>query len=323
MLLHADLTASSMTKNLEFGRLVIWYAMLVVRSCLSPSTNALSTLSQCMSKRQAESLVETPSKKQKLDMAARRFFIGGNWKCNGTLASNAVLTNGLSKGSVPADVDVVVCPTFIHLAETQRALSSSRISVAAQSCSATKPGAFTGEIAASQLVDFGIEWVVLGHSERRAKFGESNDVVGTKVGIAQENGLKVIACIGETLAEREAGNLESVLTAQMNAIIANVKSWADVVIAYEPVWAIGTGVVASPQQAQDAHSFLRTLLATKVSANVAATTRIIYGGSVKPGNCKELAGNADIDGFLVGGASLKAPDFLAILQANGPSRSKL
>jgi triosephosphate isomerase len=278
-----------------------------------------------MSKRSAEVSEENvSSKKQKVEnMSVRRFFVGGNWKCNGTVALIGELTAGLSKGSVPADVDAVVCPTYIHLAETQRALSATSFHVASQNCSASKTGAFTGEIAASQLVDFGIEWVVLGHSERRAIYGESNETVGSKVAIAQENGLSVIACIGETLAQREAGNLESVLTAQMSAIIANVKSWTDVVIAYEPVWAIGTGVVASPQQAQDAHKFLRTLLASKVSAHVAATTRIIYGGSVKPKNCVELAGNADIDGFLVGGASLKAPDFLAILQANAGQLSKL
>jgi triosephosphate isomerase (TIM) len=165
------------------------------------------------------------------------------------------------------------------------------------------------------LKDMGISWVILGHSERRSLFGEHNDVVGAKLAHALAAGLSVIACVGETLEQRNSGKMYEILDAQLTALVSNIKSWQPVVIAYEPVWAIGTGVVASPAQAQEVHSYIRRWLAKKVSPNVATTTRIIYGGSVTDANCAELAQQADINGFLVGGASLKATSFVSICNA--------
>lgn len=240
-----------------------------------------------------------------------KFFVGGNWKCNGTKSSVMDLVSTLNNSTVPADVDVVVAPPFVHLDLVQASLMMP-YNISAQNCWVSKGGAFTGEVSAEMLKDMGIPWVVLGHSERRSLCGESSIFVGDKCKYALDTGLAVIACIGETLAEREAGNLESVLNEQMSAIAARVSDWTNVVIAYEPVWAIGTGVVATPEQAQEVHAFLRKWVADKVGAEVADTLRIIYGGSVNAANCAELGGQEDIDGFLVGGASLIGPDFVKI-----------
>ncbi|MCL4127901.1 UNVERIFIED_CONTAM: hypothetical protein GTU68_000208 [Idotea baltica] len=190
------------------------------------------------------------------------------------------------------------------------------IGVAAQNCYKVGKGAFTGEIAPSMIQDLGCEWVILGHSERRNVFGESDELISEKVGFALESGLKVIPCIGEKLDEREGGRTQEVVFRQMKALLPNIKDWSRVVIAYEPVWAIGTGMTASPAQAQEVHAQLRQWLRDNVSAEVADSTRIIYGGSVSAANCNELASTGDIDGFLVGGASLK-PDFIKIINARG------
>ena len=179
------------------------------------------------------------------------------------------------------------------------------VKVAAQNVSAHKTGAFTGEIAAEQLTDFGVEWTLIGHSERRALFHECNETVGTKVANAFEAGLNVILCIGESLEQREANTTNDVLKEQLDAVKENVKDWAKVVIAYEPIWAIGTGKVATPEQAQETHSYIRSWLTDNVSEEVAGATRIIYGGSVNDKNCTDLIDQSEIDGFLVGGASLK------------------
>eukprot|EP01086_Lenisia_limosa_P016690 TRINITY_DN670_c0_g1_i1.p2 TRINITY_DN670_c0_g1~~TRINITY_DN670_c0_g1_i1.p2 ORF type:complete len:185 (-),score=85.36 TRINITY_DN670_c0_g1_i1:48-602(-) len=173
-------------------------------------------------------------------------------------------------------------------------------------------GAFTGEVAPAMIKDIGLDWVVLGHSERRHVYGESNAMTGKKVALALESDLSVIACIGEQLEDRESGKTNDVCFEQMKAIADNTKDWSKIVIAYEPVWAIGTGVVATPEVAQETHAALRQWLKDNVSADVAAETRIIYGGSVNGKNCQDLAGRADIDGFLVGGASLK-PEFATII----------
>lgn len=177
-----------------------------------------------------------------------------------------------------------------------------------------KTGAYTGEIAADMIADNGIDWVITGHSERRTIFKESDELVAEKTEYAISKGISVIACIGELLEEREAGNTMKVNERQLTAIAAKVSDWSKVVVAYEPVWAIGTGKVATPAQAQEVHKALRSWLAANVSAEVAEATRIIYGGSVKPKNSDELAGQPDIDGFLVGGASLK-PDFIAVIDS--------
>jgi triosephosphate isomerase len=211
---------------------------------------------------------------------------------------------------------VVVSPTFVHLDAVKRAIGPS-YQVAAQNCWSTKGGAFTGEVSAEQLADMGVPWVILGHSERRAILGESDEVVGTKVAYALSQGLKVIACIGETLQQREGGEMFSILDGQLDAIAAAVGgSWDRVVVAYEPVWAIGTGVVATPAQAQEVHAYVREWAAGHVGAGVAGGLRILYGGSVNDGNCEELAGQEDVDGFLVGGAALKASSFVKICNAS-------
>lgn len=240
-----------------------------------------------------------------------KFFVGGNWKCNGTKDSVMQLVSDLNNSGCPEGIDVVVAPPFVHLDLVQSSLMMP-YNIAGQNCWTGAGGAFTGEVSAEMLKDMGVPWVILGHSERRALCGESSEIVGDKCKYALSKGLAVIACIGETLQEREAGNLESVLDEQMSAIAEKVDDWENTVIAYEPVWAIGTGVVATPEQAQEVHAFLRKWVADKVSPEVSDTVRIIYGGSVNAGNCAELGGQEDIDGFLVGGASLSGPDFVKI-----------
>jgi len=244
-------------------------------------------------------------------LSTAKFFVGGNWKCNGTKASVKQLVADLNAGTVPSNVDVVCAPPFVYLSQVADSLKPP-YQLAAQNCWIGKSGAFTGEISAEMLTDTGIPWVILGHSERRALCGEANETVGDKVAYAQSQKLSVIACIGETLDQREGGKMFDVLDAQMTAIAEKVTDWTTVVIAYEPVWAIGTGVVATPTQAQEVHAYLREWMAKKVSQDVSSSLRIIYGGSVNDQNCVELAGQADIDGFLVGGASLKGPSFVNI-----------
>jgi len=249
-------------------------------------------------------------------VASRKSFVGGNWKCNGTVKSVTDLSKSLAASlhEHTGKVDVVVAPPAIHIQHTVELLKGSGIHVATQNVSKAKNGAFTGEMSAEMIKDFGLEWTIIGHSERRHKYGETDADLAEKVQLAEANGLKVIFCIGELLEERKAGHTDEVCARQMKAIIPVVKSWDNIVIAYEPVWAIGTGVVASPEEAQDAHKAVRSLLAASVSADVAAKTRIIYGGSVTPENSAELFAKEDVDGFLVGGASLK-PSFADIVKA--------
>ncbi|XP_055802460.1 triosephosphate isomerase, cytosolic [Solanum dulcamara] len=245
----------------------------------------------------------------------RTFFVGGNWKCNGTSEEIKKIISTLNAGQVPSQdvVEVVVSPPFVFLPLVKDVLRPD-FHVAAQNCWVKKGGAFTGEVSAEMLVNLSIPWVILGHSERRALLGESNEFVGDKVAYAISQGLKVIACVGETLEQRESGSTMDVVAAQTKAIAERVKDWSKVVLAYEPVWAIGTGKVATPAQAQEVHAELRKWLQENVSTEVAASTRIIYGGSVSGANCKELGGQPDVDGFLVGGASLK-PEFIDIIKA--------
>ena len=246
--------------------------------------------------------------------ATGTFIVGGNRKCNGTHDSVEVLVNGLNAGTIDANVEIVCAPPFVFLNQVLDTLDKSKFSIAAQNCWIGDGGAYTGEVCANMLTDLSIPWVILGHSERRSLCGETNDIVGTKVAYALSKGLKVIACVGESLEERESGTTMKVVEEQL-AAIANVvdkTGWKDVVVAYEPVWAIGTGKVATPDQAQEVHAGIRAWFANSVGADVASSVRIQYGGSVNAGNCAELAGMEDIDGFLVGGASLKAEDFVTI-----------
>ncbi|XP_057475678.1 triosephosphate isomerase, cytosolic-like [Actinidia eriantha] len=251
----------------------------------------------------------------------RKFFVGGNWKCNGTSEEVKKLVSTLNAGEVPSQdvVEVAVSPPFVFLPVVKDLLRPD-FHIAAQNCWVKKGGAFTGEVSAEMLINLGIPWVILGHSERRLILNESNEFVGDKVAYALSKGLKVIACVGETLEQRESGSTMEVVAAQTKAIAERISNWADVVLAYEPVWAIGTGKVATPAQAQEVHFELRKWLQANTSPEVAATTRIIYGGSVSGANCKELAAQPDVDGFLVGGASLK-PEFIDIIKSAETKKS--
>lgn len=222
------------------------------------------------------------------------------------------IVENLNKTSCDS-TQVVVAPSTVYLTYVKSKLSD-KVQVAAQNCHNVAKGAFTGETSPDMLLDLGISWVILGHSERRHVFGEKDDLIGKKIQYALEKGMQVIPCIGEKLEEREAGTTEKVVFEQMTTIKNHVDDWSRVVIAYEPVWAIGTGKVATPEQAQEVHQKLRKWLADNVSEAVSKSTRIIYGGSVSAGNCKELAKQPDVDGFLVGGASLK-PEFSEIINA--------
>ncbi|XP_073451472.1 triosephosphate isomerase [Aquarana catesbeiana] len=246
-------------------------------------------------------------------MSPRKFFVGGNWKLNGDKKSLGELINTLNTGKINSETEVVCGAPSIYLDFARQKLDA-KFGVAAQNCYKVAKGAFTGEISPAMIKDVGVTWVILGHSERRHVFGESDELIGQKVAHALSEGVGVIACIGEKLDQREAGITETVVAEQTKFIADNVKDWSKVVLAYEPVWAIGTGKTATPQQAQEVHAKLREWLKAHVSDQVAQSVRIIYGGSVTGGTCKELASQPDIDGFLVGGASLK-PEFIEIINA--------
>jgi len=245
----------------------------------------------------------------------KKMLVGGNWKCNGTIAKIGQLVEMLNAAPVPPHVEVVVCPVALHIPAAVAGLKP-EIQVGAQNCCLTGTGAFTGEIAAAQLKDFGLKWTITGHSERR-EMGETNEQVAQKTKFAVDAGLQVIACVGEKIETRKAGKtLDVVLNEQMASFLSTLSQadWAKVAIAYEPVWAIGTGETATPAQAQEVHAAIRKWVAENVSPQVAAAVRIMYGGSVKGANAPELAQCPDIDGFLVGGASLK-PEFASIINA--------
>jgi triosephosphate isomerase len=254
----------------------------------------------------------------------RQKLIVGNWKMNGSLAANATLLSAIvtanvtanKQGAASAACQMVVCVPTPYLAQCQSLLAESTIAWGAQDLSAQAEGAFTGEVAAGMLQDFACRYVIVGHSERRTYHAESSELVARKALQALATGLVPIVCIGETLAEREAGQTEQVISAQLDALLAVLAAdeMSNVVLAYEPVWAIGTGRTATPEMAQEVHQFLRKRLA---EANPAAAEQvaILYGGSMKPDNARQLLTMPDIDGGLIGGASLKAADFLAIVAA--------
>jgi triosephosphate isomerase len=248
-------------------------------------------------------------------MIVRQKLVAANWKMNGSLAANAAWISEFRAAPVPA-CDMVVCAPFVYLMQLADALRGTRVSFGAQNLSHEAPGAFTGEVAGEMLKDIGCPWVIVGHSERRALYGESNELVAAKAARAIALGLKPIVCVGETLAEREAGRTTEVVRAQLQAVLERCPASQLVqgAIAYEPVWAIGTGKTATPAQAQELHAALRAGLAT-ADARSATQIRLLYGGSVKPSNAAELFSQPDIDGGLIGGASLQAKDFLAICAA--------
>jgi triosephosphate isomerase len=243
--------------------------------------------------------------------------IAGNWKMNGTSADVTALTQAVVAGAGDIDsADVLVCPPFVYLSQVEALLGSAPVALGAQDVYFEAGGAYTGEIAAAMLKDIGCGYVLVGHSERRALMGDSNDIVARKFMAAQQADLTPILCVGETLEDRHADNTMSVISSQFAAVVdaAGIEAFADAVVAYEPVWAIGTGETASPEQAQEVHAALRSM-AAKRSAKIAADLRLLYGGSVKAGNAADLFSMPDIDGGLIGGASLNADDFLAICAA--------
>jgi triosephosphate isomerase len=248
----------------------------------------------------------------------RRYVIGGNWKCNGTVASNDELIKIFNKaGPIPSNVDVVICSTSIHLPQLLEKLRDD-MAVGAQDCGRNaKGGAYTGEVCASQIKDLGCTWVIIGHSERREGFGmagEPVEVCAEKAKVAIDAGLKVMFAIGEKKEEREGGTTMDVCASQLEPLakILSVKDWDSIVIAYEPVWAIGTGLTATPEMAQETHSDIRKWIASNVSEDIAAKTSIQYGGSMKGANATQLLAMPDIDGGLIGGASLQA-DFFNVI----------
>ncbi|MWV11683.1 triose-phosphate isomerase [Pseudomonas sp. R-28-1W-6] len=249
----------------------------------------------------------------------RRPLVAGNWKMHGTRASVAELIKGLRQLALPTGVEVAVLPPCLYISQVIAGLEGKSIAVGAQNC-AVEPmqGALTGEVAPSQLADAGCSLVLVGHSERRQILGERDDVLSRKFAAAQSCGLVPVLCVGETLEQRQAGRTLEVVAAQLGSVIEElgVGAFARAVVAYEPVWAIGTGLTASPQQAQEVHAAIRAQLEAE-NAEVARGVRIIYGGSVKAVNAAELFGMPDIDGGLVGGASLNADEFGAICRAAG------
>ena len=248
---------------------------------------------------------------------SRRSFVAGNWKMNLRHQSGMELAKAVAAELGETDCEVAVCPPAVYLAAVAREISGSKLGVGAQNMSAQADGAFTGEVNSAMLLDVGCKYVILGHSERRQFYHETSPLVAEKAVAALKAGLVPIVCVGETLEEREADKTEAVVGQQVRESLAGISQTdaATVVIAYEPVWAIGTGKTATPEQAEAVHAFIRKLLGEIYSAETADQMRIQYGGSVKPSNAAELLGQANIDGALVGGASLKAEDFLQIVKA--------
>ena len=248
---------------------------------------------------------------------ARQILVSGNWKLNLTVDEGVALAKGLVDAAANSSAEVVVFPTALSVAPVASAVAGSAVGVGVQNIHTEDSGAFTGESSAPLAKAAGCGWVLIGHSERRQYFGETDETVNQRLQATLRAGLKPMVCIGETLAEREAGKLEEVLSTQVKGALAGLDADAlkDVVIAYEPVWAIGTGVVATDEQAQDAHAFVRSVLVDVLGDAFAGQTRILYGGSVKPDNAAALMAKPDIDGALVGGASLKAESFVGIIEA--------
>lgn len=247
----------------------------------------------------------------------RKNIVAGNWKMNKNLQEGVALASELKDKVQNPNCDVIICTPFIHLASVAELLKGSKVYVGAEDCSEHDSGAFTGEVSASMVRSTGAEYCIIGHSERRQYHKEGYEMLRTKVLKALENGLKPIFCVGEVKEEREQGIQNKVVEAQIKESLFNLtpEQFSQVVVAYEPVWAIGTGLTATPDQAEEIHTFIRSLIAGKYGKEMAENTSILYGGSCKPSNAKELFAKADIDGGLIGGAALKADDFCGIINA--------
>jgi len=252
-----------------------------------------------------------------MNAALRRPLVAGNWKMHGNRAEAARLTGELlAQGVGTGAAAALVCPPFVHLAEVGRQLAGGRIALGAQDACADEPGAHTGEVAAMMLADLGCAYVIVGHSERRAIYGESDALVARKFEAVRRHGMIPILCVGETLAERERNATSEVVLRQLDAVLAvsGIAAFAQAVVAYEPVWAIGTGRTATPEQAQEVHALIRGRM-TEKDATISASLRVLYGGSVKADNAALLFAMPDVDGGLIGGASLKSAEFAAICAA--------
>jgi triosephosphate isomerase len=250
----------------------------------------------------------------------RKQIVAGNWKMNNDLEASKSLVKKIAKGLKKIKVKntrVIVAPTFVSLAKVASKVKGSKIEVAAQNMHQAKSGAFTGEVSAEMLKSVGVEIVILGHSERREYFGETDAILAKKVDAALENNMEIIFCFGEVLADRKAGKHFEVVENQIkNALFhLDAPAWKNIILAYEPVWAIGTGETASPEQAQEMHAFIRKIIADEFNDDVAENVSILYGGSVNPGNAKEIFSKEDVDGGLIGGAALKDDSFLALVQS--------
>ncbi len=248
----------------------------------------------------------------------RKNIVAGNWKMNTTLEEGVELANNVNallKGK-KANCDVIVCVPFTHLTSVNAVLEPELVSLGAENCSEHAKGAYTGEVSASMVKSTGAGYVILGHSERRQYFGENNEQLLAKTKIALENGLLPIFCVGEVLEQREDGSFNEVVKSQVEALFSlSAEDFGKIVIAYEPVWAIGTGKTATAEQAQEMHAHIRGVIAGKYGKEVADNTSILYGGSCKPSNAKEIFAKPDVDGGLIGGAALKAEDFMGIIEA--------
>lgn len=247
----------------------------------------------------------------------RKNIVAGNWKMNNDLSQTEMLLGELKKETNSGNAEVIVAPTFVNLYPSFENLKGTDITIAAQNMHQNDGGAYTGEISASMLKSVGVTTVILGHSERRAYFHESDELLAEKVNTALANDMRVIFCFGEELVDRQSGNQEKIVESQLSNALFHLSAaqWSHVVLAYEPVWAIGTGETASPEQAQDMHAFIRKVVSDKYDTAVAENVTILYGGSVKPANAKEIFSKPDVDGGLIGGASLKAKDFFEIVNA--------
>ena len=246
----------------------------------------------------------------------RKTIVAGNWKMNASKESVNSLIKGILSGMSGVSSEVIVCAPFPYLSQVETLISNSSLMLGAQNLNVNTKGAFTGEVSADMIKDFGAQHVIVGHSERRSLYGESSTVVAEKIKAAIDSRLIPLLCVGESLEERESGNTEAVVAEQLGAVInlLGIEAFEGIIIAYEPVWAIGTGLTASPEQAQAVHSFIRGLLADS-SESIAEKTPILYGGSMNAGNAADLISCSDIDGGLIGGAALKAEDFLQICKA--------
>lgn len=245
---------------------------------------------------------------------ARQFFVGGNFKMNGTKQSITDIVENLNKADIPSNVEVVIAPSAPYIGLAVEKNTQKNVAIAAQNVFNKDSGAYTGEVSPPQLKDLGATWSLTGHSERRTIIKESDEFIAEKTKFALDSGLSVILCIGETLEERKSGVTLEVCARQLDAASKIISDWTNIVVAYEPVWAIGTGLAATPQDAQDTHKGIREHLATTIGADQAEAVRILYGGSVNGKNAGEFKDKADVDGFLVGGASLK-PEFVDIIRS--------